>query len=265
MARKNRTSAGSATAPTSPTAGPDERITLPTTTIFIDADEWDIRANALGGSSNTLLEGLAARIAQRVGRVGDDDSVTLVMPVNERIPGDTRANAVANVDIVVDPAPATTDLREIRAVTKQALIGRQETPDERLALLPLAPLMPQWLVRRMVSVAARSATTTASNIGAVNPDIYRADGTGADFFAMKSYGPGTSKAIMRRTGGILAVALGRVGRHVFVSVLAYQPGRLESDDELRQCLSSVASDFSLTTTFDWPCPQPEARRMRKTA
>jgi hypothetical protein len=265
MARKNRASAGSATAATRPATGTDERITLPTTTIFIDADEWDARAAALGGSSNTLLEGVAARIAQRVGRVSDDGSVTLVMPVNERIPGDTRANAVANVDIVVDPEPATTDLREIRSVTKQALISRQELPDERMALLPLAPLMPQWLVRRMVSVAARSATTTSSNIGAVNPEIFRADGTAADFFAMKSYGPGVTKAIMHRTGGILAVALGRVGGHVFLSVLAYQPGRLESDAELRQCLSGVASDFALTSTFDWPTSQIATRTMRKTA
>ena len=44
-------------------------------------------------------------------------------------------------DIVVDPVPATTDLREIRSVTKHALINRQELPDERMALLPLAPLI----------------------------------------------------------------------------------------------------------------------------
>ncbi len=51
---------------------------------------------------------------------------TLTLPVNERTAGDTRANAITNVDITVDPAPATTDLREIRAAIKQALIRSQE-------------------------------------------------------------------------------------------------------------------------------------------
>ena len=51
-----------------PPAGADELITLPTATIFVDADEWDARAHSLGGTSNTLLAALAARLAQRVGR-----------------------------------------------------------------------------------------------------------------------------------------------------------------------------------------------------
>src|SRR5262249_10147318 len=66
MARRDRDRAGSATPP-APTAGADERVTLPTATIFVDADEWDARAHSLGGTSNTLLAGLAARLAQRVG------------------------------------------------------------------------------------------------------------------------------------------------------------------------------------------------------
>ena len=71
------------------------------------------------------------------------------MPVNERTAGDTRANAITNVDFTVDPAPAPTDLREIRAAIKQALIRSQEVLNERWELLHLAPLLPQWLVRRM--------------------------------------------------------------------------------------------------------------------
>jgi hypothetical protein len=34
---------------------------------------------------------------------------------------------------------------------------------------------------------------------------------------------------------------------------------------LRQCLSGVAGDFSLTSTFDWPSSQAATRTMRKTA
>ena len=140
FARRNRGRAGSATPPPAPLAGVDELVALPTATIFLDADEWDARADSLGGTSNTLLAGLAARLAERVGRVAADGSVTLAMPVNERVADDTRANAVAMVDITVDPAPASTDLREIRAATKQALIRHREVPDERQA--PAAPRSP---------------------------------------------------------------------------------------------------------------------------
>jgi Wax ester synthase-like Acyl-CoA acyltransferase domain len=256
FARRDGGRAGTATlpptAPPAPTPGADERVTLSTATIFVDAEEWDARAHSLAGTSNTLLAGLAARLAQRVGRVTADGWATPSIPVNQRTAGDTRANAITNVDITVDPAPATRDLSEIRAAIKQALIRRQEVPDERWALLPLAPLMPQWLMRRMASVALGGATTSgSSNLGALNPAAYRPDGTDADHFAMKSLYPGVTKAIMHRTGGLLGLHSGRVHGQVFISVLAYQPGRPNSNDDLRQDLSSALSDFSLTATTGW--------------
>jgi hypothetical protein len=259
LARRNRGSAASTALPNArppaPLAGAHERITLPSATIFVDADEWDARAHSLGGTSNTLLAGLAARLAQRVDRVTADGSVTLGMPVNLRTAGDTRANAVTNVDITVDPEPATMDLREMRAATKQALIRSQEVPDERLALLPFVPLLPQWLVKRMVSLATSSATSVvSSNFGVVNPAVYRPDGTDADHFAIKGSNLGVTKAIMHRTGGIMALLSGRSDRQVFVSVLAYQPDRTNSNDTLRKDLSSALSDFSLTATIGWPDP-----------
>ena len=257
LARHDRGSAGSA-APRRLPAAADERIILPMATIFVDADEWDARAHALGGTSNTLLAGLAARLAQRVGRVTADGSVALSMPVNERTDDDTRANAVTNVDVTVDPAPAPTDLREMRAAIKQALIRHREVPDERWALLPLVPLLPKRLFRRMVSVAAGGATSVvSSNLGAVNPATNRPDGTDADYFAMKSLYPGITKATMHRAGGVLALLSGRAHGQVFVSVLAYRPG--SSNDDLRQHLSNTLNDFSLIGTTGWRRPAPGRR------
>src|SRR5258705_6151550 len=156
--------------PPPPTTGADEPITLPTATIFVDTDEWDSRAQALGGTSNTLLAAFAARLAQGIGRVAPDGSVPLTMPINERTAGDTRANAITNVDITVDPAPTTTDLREIRAATKQALIRSKEEPDERWTLLPLVLLVPERLGKRWGGAATNSAASVgASNLGAVHP------------------------------------------------------------------------------------------------
>ncbi|OBH57890.1 hypothetical protein A5685_06635 [Mycobacterium colombiense] len=244
-------------APRDPLVRPDERVELAKATIFVDADEWDARAQSLGGTSNALLAGLAGRLAQRLGRVAGDGVATLAIPVNERADGDTRANAITSVDIAVDPAGAPTDLREIRAAIKQALIRHREVPDERLALLPLAPLMPRWLIRRMAGMALGGATTSgSSNLGAVNPAATRPDGTDADHFAVRLLVPGVTKATVHQTGGLLGVLSGRAHGRVFVSVVAHEEGHPNSNTSIRQHLSSVLSDFSLTAAIGWPCPEP---------
>jgi len=261
FARRDLGAEASATQPPtalrSPFAEPDERVSSPMATIFVDADEWDARADALRGTGNALLAGLAARLAERAGRVGADGLAILAIPVNERVAGDTRANAITAVDITVDPATATTDLRAIRAALKHELVRRQAVPDERWALLPLSPLMPQWLVRRMASVALGGATTRgSSNLGALNPAANRPDGTDADQFAMRTLYPGVTKATMDHTGGMLGLLSGRVHGKVFVSVYTYQPGRLNSDGDLRDDLAGALSDFSLSATVGWGCPMP---------
>jgi len=174
----------------------------------------------------------------------------LAIPVNERTADDTRANAVTMVDLTVNPAPATTDLRDIRDATKQALIRHREVPDERRTLLPLVPLLPQRLIKRMVGVATGGATNVvvASNIGAAPSAANRPDGTDADHVALLSRYPGVTKAMMHQLGGLLVVQSARVGRQVFVSVLAYQPDRPNSNSELRQQVSSALGDFSLTAS-----------------
>ncbi|OBH57891.1 hypothetical protein A5685_06640 [Mycobacterium colombiense] len=258
-ARLARRSSAGATAPVANPpviSGPaDERITLPTATIFVDADEWDARAESLGGTGNTLLAGLAARLAQRVGRIAANGSVAVTMPVNERAADDTRANAITNVDFSVDPAPATTDLSEIRATIKRALIRSADETNVRWQLLHLAPLLPQWLVRRCVGVSANGAASViSSNLGAVDPASRRPDGTDADHFVMKPLGPGVTKAVMHRLGGLLVLLSGRTHGRVFVSVLAYQPGSANSNEKLGQDLSKALADFSLTARIGWPRP-----------
>jgi hypothetical protein len=260
VARRDRRNADTATPPPPAFAGADELVTLPTATVFLDADEWTARANALGGTSNTLLAGLAARLAQELGRVAADGSVTVAMPVNERTADDTRANAVAMVDIRVDPAPAATELRRIRSATKQALIRHRELPDERQALLPLVPLLPNRLTKRMIGVATGGTNNVvvSSNLGEAPAAVNQPDGTDAAHVALLSRYPGVTKAMVEQLGGVLVVHSGATRGQVFVSVLAYQPGRSNTKDELRESLSSALSDFSLTGTTGWPCGDPAA-------
>lgn len=263
FARRNRGAAGSSAGLPSPVrspfVGPDENITLAKATIFVDGDDWDVCARALGGTSNALLAGLAAGLAQRVGRVTTEGLATLVIPVNERVDGDTRANALTAVEITVDATAATTDLRAIRAATKQALIRRKAAADERMALLALTPLLPQWLVRRMVGLALGGPTTSgSSHVGALDPAVNRPDGTDADYLAMRNFVPGLTKATVHPTGGLLGVTSARVHGRVFVTVQAYQPDRLDSNNVLQQHISSILDELSLTATIGWPCPAAAA-------
>jgi hypothetical protein len=199
---------------------------------------------------------MAARLAQRVGRVSADGAVTLAIPVSERAADDTRANAVANVDVTVDPAPAASDLRQIRAAIKQALIRRHEVADERAVLLPLVPLLPKRLAKRCVGVATGNATgVVSSNLGAAPEAVNRPDGTDADYVFVTSLYPDMIRATMERVGGVLALLSARVRGQVFVSVQAYQPGGANSEDALRHALSSTLDDFSLDAISGWPRPE----------
>ncbi len=228
--------------PPAPLDGADEPISLPVVTIFVDADEWGARAHSLGGTSNSLLAGVAARLAQRLGRITADGSVALRMPVNERVAHDPRANANSNVDIAVDPAFGSGDLRGIRAAIKQALTRHLEVPDEERAMLSLVPLLPKRLIR----VAPDATSVVSSNLGVIDPAAGQPDGADADYFAMRILYPGVTTSILHRIGGLQMLVSGQAHGHVFVSAIAYQPDGPNSNDLLRQNLLSALNDFSLT-------------------
>ncbi|MGO4445285.1 hypothetical protein AB4Z42_18195 [Mycobacterium sp. 2YAF39] len=255
MVRCARRDAAASTpaAVTRPISGLNEPIDIPAATVFIDANEWDARAKSLGGTANSLLAGFAAKFAQRAGRVTAGEGLaTLAMPINDRIDGDTRANAVGNADVTVDPTKVTADLREVRAAVKGALIRVQDAPDERFALLPLVPFLPKWLVRKMIGVAAGCTTTVcSSNLGDVAAAANRPDGTDADHFSMRSLYPRATRAMMHRAGGVLGMLSGRVNGEVFVSVLACDPARPGSNQQLQEAIFSTLADFSLTATMQW--------------
>jgi diacylglycerol O-acyltransferase len=250
-ARRERAGAP-ATVRVSANTGPDEQVALPAATIFVDLAEWDARAQSRGGTSNSLLAGFAATLAHRLGRVRPGDgAVTLAIPVNQRTHGDTRANAITDISVAVDPTTAPTDLRQIRNTIKQALIAQHENPDEKWALLPLAPLVPQWLAKRMASVATGSPTTvTSSNLGDIDPAANRPDGSDADYFSIRSTYARLSRNTLNRIGGVVALLSGRVNGRIFISVLRYQPGQPNTTDHLRDAISHALADFSLTATFE---------------
>jgi diacylglycerol O-acyltransferase / wax synthase len=244
--RREGARAAPSTTPLRLPTGADESLTPPMATAFVDADEWEARADALGGTSNALLVGVAGQLAQRMGRVVADGSVLMKIPVNERTAADTRANAVSHLTVSIDPAPATRDLREIRAAVKQALISHREMRDDERAVMSFVPLL-RLLPKRLVRLVDN--TVVSSNIGVIDPAVFRIDGTEADLWASRVSHRGVTKALMHRMGGVLYVLSGTALGQVFVSAGAYQPGYTNSNEALRQDLSDALNDFSLTGTY----------------
>ena len=131
------------------TEDPREVVTVPSVTAYVDAHQWDERAQSLGGTSNSLFLGLVARLGMRLDWVEEDGTVTLSIPVSERTEGDTRGNALTAVRLIADPAQVTGDLRGIRAALKAALSTQAVERNQLLGPLPLVPVLPKAVARRV--------------------------------------------------------------------------------------------------------------------
>ena len=204
VARRQRQDlASSIAAPRLPRVPGDDRpVALPTLTAHLDAAEWDARVESLGGTSNSLFAGFASRLGVRMGRVGDDGSITLSIVISERTEDDTRANALVRTRVAIDPTHASRDLGEIRGKIKQALSEMAVNSGHFVAPLPLAAIAPNWLARRTVGLAHGGAErpVTCSNVGELAPAANRPDGTDAAALSIRMIEPGNHEESPRRHG-----------------------------------------------------------------
>jgi len=250
--RKQFTSSMKAAPPPPRTAGNDQAVEVPTLTAYVDLAEWDVRAKSLGASSNSLVAGVACRLAVRVGRVHDDGTVTLRFPVTLRTEDDTRGNALTVVDVTVDPTDAATDLGEIHAKITQAILAAVKNPDEFLSTFPLAAMIPRWVNRRIAGMAAGGASlpVTVSNLGDLPPAANRPDGTDADYVDMRGLEPDIKKSTLEHIGGQLFVGSGRGRGKIFIRISAYLVGQPNTKSELREIISRTFAEFDLNAEID---------------
>ena len=227
----------------------DEPVVVPGITISIDVDVFDARAESLGGTGNTLVAGLAAKLGERMGHRHDDDgTVTVQLVMSDRTEGDTRAVAVSLARIRVDPTLVTADLRDARAAVKQALKTWRETPHVSSHLESLTPFIPKrtwkWAVDR--SFADPDRPVVCSNLGDVGAVVNRLDGTDAEF----AYARGTRQRVTRqwleRIGGQMHLLSFRIPGRIVIHVLAYQPGAENTKPALREMAARVLAEFDLT-------------------
>jgi hypothetical protein len=233
--------------------GGDRNVVAPAITIYIDLENWDARANSLGGNSYSMVAGFAAKLGERMGRRrAGDGAVTLHIPISDRIPDDTRANAASLATVIIDPTQVTTDLSGARAVIKQALRTMREAPDETLQLLPLTPFLPKRAVKRGSDVvfAFDDRPVSCSNLGDVDPVVARADGTDAEYVMLRGVDRHVPREYLERRGGLLTVLAGRIGREVSITIVAYQPGKENSKPWVRALAAHTMAEFGLTGVIE---------------
>jgi hypothetical protein len=229
----------------------DATVMIPAITIQLDARDWDARAAALGGTSNALLNAIAAKAGERLGRRrADDGGVSLRFVVSDRGEHDTRANALSFVTIEVDPTRVTRDLAEVRVAIKQALSTLGDAPDESLAVLPVTPWTPQWAVRRMAEALFTDFSVGCSNLRDVDPATGRPDGTDADSFCARGVTQHITRKVLERIQGQVTLASGRFSGKVFITVVAYDVDGRNSKPELRGLMADTLAEFELVGTID---------------
>ena len=233
------------------TAGARQVAHVPSASIFIDVNQWDARAETLGGNNFSLAAGFAGKLAQNLKRVrASDGEVTLMIPVNDRGDfNDTGGNVVSIASVSFDPAQVTSDLTGPRNAIRDALKKAREVPDEMVELLPLIPFVPRRGIARMVNVAFGFTTdlpTSVSNLGDLPAEVMKVDGTPAQYLCFRGVDRQVASDTLDRRGGILTIAAGRVSGKVVISVISYQPGQENTQGGLRQVIAQTLEQFGLS-------------------
>jgi len=231
----------------------DESVIVPGVSICIDVDVFDARAESLGGTANTLIAGLAAKLGELMGHRHDDDgAVTVQLVMSDRTEGDTRAVAVSLARVQVDPTQVTTDLRDTRAAVKQALTTWRETPHVSSHLESLTPFMPKrtwkWAVDR--SFADPDRPVVCSNLGDVGMVVNRLDGTDAEYAFARGTRQHVTRRWLERIGGQMQLLSFRIPGRVVIHVLAYQSGAENTKPALREVAARALAEFDLTGQID---------------
>lgn len=236
--------------PAIPPAELKRNVVLPAVFVTIDAAQWDAAAQRLGGNGHSLLAGFGAKVAQHLGRVGDDGAVTLLIPISERTSlEDGRANAVVMATAKVDPTAVEHDLAPARSAMRDSVRTAREEPDQLAAVTALVPWLPRRAMRGMADATfgfTADVPVFCSNVGDLPAEMLRADGTDAEFLFIRGIDRRVTREALERRSGLLTVMAGRAGGKMVMSVVGYQPGRENTKAELRDVVVAALDDFGLT-------------------
>jgi hypothetical protein len=247
-----RRSGASRPAPTL-THGADCNVVVPAIAVYVDLDDWDARAKALGGISHSLVAAFAVKLGERMGRQRADGTVTLLVPTSDRTQDDSRQNAAALANISVDPTHLTTDLSAAQTTIRHGLKSAREVPDQPLELLPLVPFIPRRAVKAggdLIFGFAADLPVSCSNLGELDPALARPDGTEAEYVMLRGVDRHITRQSLERKRGQLTLVAGRIGGKMSISIIAYQLGGQNSKAHLRELAAKTLSEFDLTGVID---------------
>ncbi|MDV3136642.1 hypothetical protein [Mycobacterium sp. 29Ha] len=231
-----------------------DTVMVPGITIHVDLDEWSARAEASGGTSNTLVAGLAAKFGEHIGRRRPrDGAVTLQLPISDRVEGDTRANAMSFARVSVDPTRVTSDLHDIRASIKDALDTVHSTPDASSHLLWLTQFAPKRALKRLSDVMVvgdLDLPVFCSNLGDLGSMLSHLDGTKAEYGWARAVGQHVSRQWLEQTRGLMRLQCWRINGKVGITVVAYRPGAENTKAALRELAARTLADFELRGEID---------------
>ena len=231
--------------------GANQPVIVPTVNVFVDYSEWDRVTKSLGGTSNAMLAGMAARIGKLLGRVDGRGQVMLSLPVSERTADDTRGNALSTITVMADPDRLVTDLSEVRADLKKALTELADTRDALFAPLPLTPYTPKVLLRRLEKLVLKVGQPIGcSNAGAMPGAVNRIDGTDAEYFAARLVEPGITAAVFGHMGGHLLLAAGNLAGKESFTVSSWVVGGTNTKAALRDVVEKALADFGMAAEIE---------------
>ena len=235
-----------------PVANPDELVIVPAITTYVDLAEWDARAEALGGNGYSLLAAISAKLGERMGRRNPDGNVSLLIAISDRTSEtDIRANAMTLVNAKVDPTDVTKDLSATRAILRTALKSAKDQPDEILELMPLTPLVPKRLVKKVADmmIASDDMPVVCSNMGDLPPMLTSVDGTEAEYTSFYGVDQATPRGELEHGDGQLVVVSGRISGKIIIGIVAYQSGAENTKARLRELAAETLAEFDLTGVF----------------
>lgn len=235
-----------------PVADPDELVIVPAITTYVDLAEWDARAEALGGNGYSLLAAVSAKLGERMGRRNPDGNVSLLIAISDRTSEtDVRANAMTLVNAKVDPTDVTKDLSATRSILRTALKSAKDQPDEILELMPLTPLVPKRLVKKVADmmIASDDMPVVCSNMGDLPPVLTSVDGTEAEYTSFYGVDQATPRGELEHSDGQLVVVSGRISGKIIIGIVAYQSGAENTKTRLRELTAETLAEFDLTGVF----------------
>lgn len=232
--------------------GVDQPVIAPSIWVRVRQNEWNARAEALGGTHSTLAAAFTALLDRNMGRGhGGVDGVPVLLTVNERTTGDdARAIAVSFVRARLDPTAVSTDLRDARGVIKDALKAAQNSQDGTEELVPLTPFTPQRVWRQLADYARTDPEQPAvcSNLGDTGPAAIRPDGTLCDAAFARGASQHLTRRWLERIGSQAHVYYGTAAEMnlVTIYVCAFRQGSVSTKSDLRKLAAHVLAEFGLS-------------------